>query len=197
MAVDAIQNRYRGTQDLRATFRQVTRSVAFGRAGSTSESKGTVQFAKPGKMRWSYTEPDPSLLVSDGSVMWIYDPVRGEAQRLSLAGGGEYFSGAGVRFLLGEGDMREEFQVTHDDCTGAEWELELVPRRVTTFERLRVRVNPQTGDLVQTRIVDLIGNETTVDFSEIEVNQTPDDSTFEFDPPAGVDVIDLTGPTAQ
>ncbi len=48
---------------------------------------------------------------------------------------------------------------------------------------------------MRTRIVDLLGNETTVDFSDIEVNQTPDASTFEFDPPAGVNVIDLAVPS--
>ena len=106
-AVGVIQSRYRETRDLRAKFRQVTRSVAFGEKGQTSDSKGMVQFAKPGKMRWSYTEPDPSLLVSDGSVLWLYDPVNGEAQYIALSGGGEVFSGAGVRFLLDTGIERK------------------------------------------------------------------------------------------
>ena len=193
-AVDAIQARYRATQDFRANFQQTTRSVAFGAQGPTSEAKGTVQFAKPGKMRWSYREPGPSLLVSDGSVLWIYDPGKGEAQRFALSDGGEYFSGAGVRFLLGEGEILKEFRVTYDDCSGPEWELELYPLRETTYEKLRVRVEPGTGDLVQTRVVDLLGNVTTVDFSEIEVNRTPDASVFEFDPPADVNVIDVAAP---
>lgn len=190
-AVDAIAQRYRETQDLRAEFEQATRSVAFGEKGASSASKGTVQFAKPGKMRWSYAEPDASLLVSDGSVLWIYDPGNSEAQRFTLVEGGEYFSAAGVRFLLGEGEILKEFRVTKDDCTGTEWELELLPLRETTYEKLFVRVDPGSGDLVQTRVVDLLGNVTTVDFSGIEVNLSPDASTFEFEPPAGVSVIDL------
>jgi len=192
-AVNAIQDRYRATRDIRANFLQTTRSVAFGAKGPTSDAKGTVQFAKPGKMRWNYREPAPSLLVSDGSVLWIYDPAKGEAQRFAMADGGDYFSGAGVRFLLGEGEMLKEFRVTQDDCSGAEWELELYPLRPTTYEKLRVRVEPETGDLVQTQVIDLLGNVTTVDFEEIEVNLAPDASVFEFDPPANVTVIDLVG----
>jgi len=192
-AVGAIQRRYRTTGDFRAKFQQTTRSVAFGEQGPTNDANGIVQFAKPGKMRWSYTEPNPSLLVSDGSVLWIYDPAKREAQRFTLAAGGEYFSGAGVRFLLGEGEILKEFRVAHDDCSGAEWELELVPLSETTYEKLRVRVDPGTGDLVQTRIVDLLGNVTSVDFTEIEVNRTPEASLFEFEPPADVNVIDFEG----
>lgn len=196
-AVAAIQTRYRATRDLRAKFQQATRSVAFGRQGSTSDSKGIVQFAKPGKMRWSYAEPEPSLLVSDGSVLWLYDPGRNEAQRVALAAGGEYFSGAGVRFLLGEGEILKEFRVTESDCAGTSWELELFPLRETTYEKLRIRVDPGTGDLVQTRIVDLLGNVTTVDFREIEVNLSPDAKVFEFDPPEGVNVVDLVAPDSR
>ena len=39
---------------------------------------GAVEFAKPGKMRWSYEAPEPSLVVSDGETLWIYDPTRDE-----------------------------------------------------------------------------------------------------------------------
>jgi outer membrane lipoprotein carrier protein len=192
-AVDAIQHRYQSTRDLRANFQQTTRSVAFGEQGPTSEATGVVQFAKPGKMRWSYGEPNPSLLVSDGSLLWIFDPAKREAQRFTLAAGGEYFSGAGVRFLLGEGEILKEFRIALDDCSGAQWELELIPLRGATYEKLRIRIDPATGDLVQTRIVDLLGNVTSVVFTEIEVNRNPEDSVFEFEPPADVNVIDFAG----
>ena len=190
-AVSAIQSRYRETFDLRARFRQATHSVAFGTQGGSQPSEGTVQFAKPGKMRWSYERPTPSLVLSNGDVLWLYDPEKREAQRLALSGGQEYFSAAGVRFLLGDGDILREFHTTHDDCSGDSFELELVPRSAATYEKLQVRVDPGTGDLVQTRIVDLLGNVTVVDFSEIEVNRDPDPSVFEFDPPPGIRVIEL------
>ena len=86
-AVDAVQKRYESVVDLRARFDQVSRSVALGGPGAETHSAGEVVFAKPGKMRWSYSEPEPSLVVSDGSWLWIYDPGAREAQKLPVIGG--------------------------------------------------------------------------------------------------------------
>jgi len=72
-AVEAIQKQYESVSDLGAAFVQTARSVTLGGAGRTGAdtSRGTVVFAKPGKMRWSYEEPEPSLVVSDGKTLWL------------------------------------------------------------------------------------------------------------------------------
>ena len=72
-AVHAIQSRYQTIGDMSARFAQTTTSVALGggAGGRVGQSVGTVQFAKPGRMRWSYREPEPSLVVSDGETLWI------------------------------------------------------------------------------------------------------------------------------
>ncbi len=84
-AVAALQQRYESARDFRADIVQTTRSVALGADSSEQmTSKGTVVFAKPGKMRWSYEEPEPSLVVSDGETLWIYDLVFREAEKLPV-----------------------------------------------------------------------------------------------------------------
>ena len=79
----SIQRRYEAVRDLSADFVQTTRSVALGGPGSAATSHGTVVFAKPGKMRWAYDDPEPSLVVSDGHWLWIYDPAHQEVQKLA------------------------------------------------------------------------------------------------------------------
>jgi outer membrane lipoprotein carrier protein len=191
-SVAAIQARYEGVRDLEARFEQTSRSVALGGPGRASTSTGTVRFAKPGKMRWSYEAPEPSLVVSDGQTLWLFDPSRREAQRLPVGGG--YFSGASVQFLLGQGDILRDFEVTPQRCDEAIAELVLRPRQPESFERLEVRAERKTGDLLRTTVVDLLGNATEVSFSQIRVNQSPPADTFGFEPPAGVEVIDLAPP---
>ena len=85
--VAAIQRRYGAVRDLRSRFVQETRSVALGGPGAVSVSSGTVTFAKPGRMRWSYEAPEESLVVSDGRWLWIYDPANREAQRFAVSDG--------------------------------------------------------------------------------------------------------------
>ncbi len=191
-AIDAVQRRYRSIRDLSARFTQTTRSVALGNRPSSPvlESAGSVVFAKPGKMRWSYEQPDESLVVSDGKILWLYDPVHREAQRLSVAQG-ETLSGAAIQFLLGEGDIEGEFRVTVEFCDAADARLELIPRRPASYEKLRIRTDPRSGEILATTVVDLLGNVTEVSFTEIRSNLDPPSELFRFDPPSGVRVIDL------
>jgi len=190
-AIDAIQKRYESISDFRAEFVQTARSVALSGAGGSgvNVSRGTAVFAKPGKMRWSYEEPEPSLVVSDGKTLWLYDPARAEVQRTSVIDG--YLSGAGIQFLLGKGDIRRDFRVTAVACAEGAGELELVPRTDASYEKLRVLADLASGELRRTTIFDLLGNVTEVEFDDIRANQHPADGVFRFEPPDGVEVIDL------
>jgi outer membrane lipoprotein carrier protein len=192
-AVAALQRRYESAKDLRADIVQTTRSVALG-AGSSEQmtSKGTVVFAKPGKMRWSYEEPEPSLVVSDGKTLWIYDMVFREAQKLRATDG--YLSGAAVQFLLGEGEIERDFEISELRCEAAGSELMFQPRKPSSYEKLHVLVNPQTGDLLKTTVFFVLGNVTEVAFSNMELNVDPAASLFRLDPPADVRVIELDQP---
>lgn len=188
LAVEAIQNRYDRVQDMRADFTQVTRTAAL--AGSESSVSGTVSFAKPGKMRWSYTDP-PSLLVSDGQTLWIYDPAYKEVQKLSA--GSQYLSGASIQFLLGGGSIRRDFTIVERSCSASEVEIDLTPTAPATYERLTILADPGSGDLIRTTIHDLLGNVTEVTFSNLETDLNPPPETFRFDPPEGVKVLEIGG----
>jgi outer membrane lipoprotein carrier protein len=142
-------------------------------------------------MRWDYQEPEESLVVSDGEILWLYDPAFGEAQRLPMAGA--FLSGAAIQFLLGEGDMLREFRVTELSCGEASVELELVPREPASYEKLRIVADPAGGDISRTVVVDLIGNVTEIDFTDLKVDQKLPDDFFRFVPPEGVKVVDLAG----
>ena len=190
-AAGAVQRHYESVRDLAASFEQSTSSVALGTgsAAGTTRSTGQVVFAKPGRMRWSYEAPQPSLVVSDGKTLWIYDPEAGEVQRLSVTQG--YLSGAALTFLVGEGDLLAEYAVSAESCGGELIELELVPRSDAAFERLGLRVVRATGEVRATRIIDLFGNITEISFTGLQTNRDPPASTFGFEPPEGVRVIDL------
>jgi outer membrane lipoprotein carrier protein len=189
-AVHAVQKRYEGVRDLRAKFVQTTRAASIGSpASEPTTSRGTMVVSKPSRMRWSYESPERSLVVSDGKTLWIYDPDFHEVQRLPA--GGNFLSGAALQFLLGRGDMEREFAIRLVSCEAKAVELELTPRKPTSFEKLYLRVDPSTGDVSRTRIDDLLGNSTVVEFSDLEVNQNPPPELFHFDPPAGVRVIDV------
>lgn len=192
-----VQSRYESIHDLRADFEQVTQSVSLGSGALADDSpvKGEVVFAKPGRMRWTYREPAPSVMVSDGRTLWLYDPVAKEASRLPVDRG--YLSGAALQFLMGEGDVLETFEVVAEQCdpgSDAAVELELLPREPASYERMALRADPETGLIDETTIVDLFGNETTIRFSDVRTDTGVASGTFAFEPPDGVKVVDLVTP---
>ncbi len=191
-AVAALQARYEKVEDLSADFVQESRAVVLGGAGLAASSHGRVVFAKPGRMRWSYLGPEESLLVSYGEWIWIFDPAAGEAQKLPVTQGA--LSGAGVQFLLGEGDLLAEFAVAELACGADEVRLELLPRVPAAYEKLRIVVEMASGQMRETEVTDLFGNVTSVRFENIRVNTEPGPEVFRFEPPEGVEVIELERP---
>ena len=187
-----VQQHYEGVRDLEASFTQRTQSVTLG-AGPLAKaepSRGTVVFAKPGKMRWHYETPQPSLVVSDGETLWIYDPIRKEAQRVDVTQG--YLSGAALAFLFGDGDLLGEFDIAARDCDQPVVRLLLQPRRDASYERLELRAIANSGDVIETLVVDLFGNRTEVTFHDVRINQSPPPDRFRFEPGPEVQVIDLS-----
>jgi outer membrane lipoprotein carrier protein len=187
---ERVQRRYDAVRDLRAGFVQRSTSVALGSAPAGAlETRGEVVFAKPGRMRWSYESPEPSLVVSDGATLWVYDPQAQEVQKLPLGAG--HLSAAGVQFLLGEGRLLDEFRVNASGCGDPIVALGLTPKREAQYERLEMRVDRKSGVVRETAVVDLFGNRTTIAFGELRENTGPAPDLFTFTPPAGVRVISL------
>jgi outer membrane lipoprotein carrier protein len=186
-----VQARYDGIRSLRARFTQTTRNVAFG-GDSGPESvpaSGRVEFAKPGRMRFEYETPEPSLVVSDGKTLWIYDPTAREVQVLPVSEG--FLSAAAIQFLLGEGRLDQSFEVTATSCGPERAELALRPRAEASYERIDLVVERGSGWIRETTVHDLLGNRTQVAFMDMETAGAPDDARFRFDVPEGVKVLTL------
>jgi len=187
-----VQRHYDSVRDFAADFEQTTLPAGFASAlpEAASPSRGRVVLAKPGKMLWTYTEPERSVVVSDGTILWLYAPDRKEAQRLPVTQG--YLSGAALQFLLGDGRLLEAFRVSASGCGRASRvELDLEPREPASYERLGLTVLEATGEVVATWIVDLFGNRTLISFRNIVWNQHPAPELFEFSPGPDVEVIEM------
>jgi outer membrane lipoprotein carrier protein len=186
-----VQARYDRMRELEARFTQRTVS-ALSPAGDVTT--GHVALAKPGRMRWSYETPEPSLVVSDGATLWIYDPAAREAQKLTV--GEQFLSGAAFQFLLGSGRIADSFRVRAEGCETQRARLTLTPRVDATYQSLELGVDTASGEARSTAVIDLFGNRTEVEFSELHYDRGLDASTFRFTPEPGVRVIELAAPTS-
>jgi outer membrane lipoprotein carrier protein len=189
--VARVQARYDRMRDLEARFTQRTASAL---APSGDVTTGRVVLAKPGRMRWSYETPEPSLVLSDGTTLWIYDPAAREAQKLAV--GENFMSGAAFQFLLGSGRIADTFAVRADGCAAPRARLTLVPKSEATYQHLELEIDTVSGEAFSTAVLDLFGNRTDVAFSELRYDRGPDPSVFRFVPTPGVRVLELA-PTVE
>ena len=104
--VEKVQKRYDAATDFRARFTQTLTSVAMGRK---TNSAGGVMFKKPGRMRWDYDKPEKATYVSDGGVLWLYEPDDQQAFKQELKASQ---LPAALAFLTGKGKLASEFDIT-------------------------------------------------------------------------------------
>ena len=155
------------------------------------ESKGNVTFVKPGKMSWDYSNPAGNRVVSDGNVLKVHEAANKQMfeQKVDKS---QY--PAALAFLTGSGKLGEIF--TFEMYPGAAMNfaggdvLVGTPKTATpAYTKVLFYVDSQSSQVRRVLIVDGQGNRNRFDFENPKVNvQVPDDK-FNFNPPAGTQVI--------
>jgi len=189
--VERVQQVYRETRDLTASFEQ---SYHFKVTGRSKKSSGRVYLKLPGKMRWDYLAPEPKHFIADGRTLWVIAPQDRQVMRQPLVQS-EISSVLG--FLMGSGELRTQFelQLLGRDAS-LRYRLKLVPRGGETLYRHVVLViEPLTFRTVETEVTDAAGNLNHLVFREIKVNQGLPDSGFSFVIPDGYRIIEAASPT--
>lgn len=188
--VKRLQERYDETRTFTADVRQEMRVKSL---EVSDVSSGTVVFKKPGKMRWDFQTPRAQQIISDGNVLWIYQPDDQQVLKAPFKAG--FVSTTPVSFLLGVGRITDAFRPQTDarGCTPTLLYVGLAPKNGEDAGTLSFGVDRATFDIVEAAVTDPLGNVTTVSFSKVARNVDVPDSTFAFTVPAGVDVITPPG----
>jgi outer membrane lipoprotein carrier protein len=184
--VAEVQKRYDGAADFKARFTQTLTSTALARK---TNSSGVVTFKKPGRMRWDYEKPDKSSYVTDGGVLWLYEPDDKQAFKQDLKSSQ---LPAALSFLTGKGKLAAEFDITFaPGKPGPDYVLSLSPKTPQAqVKTIQFVVDPRTFDVRESIITDAQGNVNDLTFADIRVNTRVPEALFHFTPPAGTRVID-------
>ena len=178
-----------GTQAGRAEFTQVVTSPARdGKAERSKTSTGTFEFQRPGRFRFVYLKPFEQTIVADGKTLWLYDvdlnqvTQRAQAQALGSTPAALLTSAPDLKAL------RAEFTLESAPAQdGLEWVL---ARPKTKDGQLQsVRVGFAGEQLVALDILDSFGQRSLIRFNGLKDNPMLPATTFQFQPPAGADVL--------
>jgi len=184
-ATDRLEAFYQEVQSLHADFEQ----RVLGPEGAVQErSRGKVWIERPDRFRWDYRKPHRQLIVADGETVKFFDP---EMEQMTVR---DFATGLGhtpSQVLAGGGDLERHFRVREGQSQGQlAWGV-LEPRESSeaAFRKARIGVAGSPARVRRFEFTDAFGNRTRIDFSRIRLNPTLDNDRFQFQAPAGTDVL--------
>lgn len=155
------------------------------------QSKGLVTFAKPGRMDWVYQDPKDNRVVSDGTVLRVYEAANKQMfeQQVDKS---QY--PAALAFLTGNGKLADLFAFELYDGAAMAFPggqvLVGAPKQATpAYQKVLFYVDTQTAQVRRVMIIDGQGNRNRFDFENPKVNVPIKEDRFKFTPPPGTQVI--------
>ncbi|NHI00326.1 outer membrane lipoprotein chaperone LolA [Oceanimonas sp. MB9] len=147
------------------------------------QAEGSMQLARPDRFRWHTTSPDESLIVSDGTDVWMYDPFVEQVSIVPLAQAVK-----NTPFLLISGADSSRWQGYKVSKQGGRFVVaskdpaELIQRFTLGFDSL--------GRLARFTVVESGGQRSEFTLSRFNASPELAANAFRFTPPAGVMVDD-------
>jgi outer membrane lipoprotein carrier protein len=155
--------------------------------GINRTESGTLLLKKPGRMRWSYDQPEGKLFVLDGKFAWFYTPGDAQAQRIPAKQLDDLRSP--LRFLLGHTQLKKELvnvSVT-EDARGIH--IAGIPQGMEQrISRLTLDVT-RSGEIQHMKLEEIDGAITEFEFDQVQENVPTRDADFVFSPPTGITVV--------
>jgi len=153
------------------------------------ETRGDVMLQVPGRLRWNYTSPQPSVMVIKDGAFARYIPRSKQVFRGAAKGEADLLVGFGP----GAASLGKKYEVTlvgQEAVAGAPaWVLDLKPRSEATsglFAAIRLWVDEARSIPVQTRLTEPTGDHTTIRFEKVVVNGALSAGAFDLKLPKDV-----------
>jgi outer membrane lipoprotein carrier protein len=179
IVLGGLENRYNRTKTLQISFEE----TYLGAGRPKRSESGELSLRKPGKMRWEYAQPSGKLFVSDGKLIYYYNPVAKQAEKMKVKDSEDMR--APLAFLLGKLDFEKDFTDFKLKVDGDNKLLIAKPKSdKLPYKQVEFTVSPQ----MEIRQLIVSGQDDSMlmfRFSNERVNPVLDDNLFKFDLPAG------------
>ena len=186
--ITEVQKSYHQVQAIRADFTQTYDS-----GGGSRVESGTVVFARGGRMRWDYSEPERKVFLSNKREVLLYLPEQSQLNRSSVKESEDYR--IPFRLLLSRVDLRKAFSRFEDANSQFKHPAEdrviiAYPRHAEKigYKHVVLEFDPQM-DIRRLVITYSDNSIMKFVFSHIARNPTLKASMFELTPPPGTQVI--------
>lgn len=180
--LDRLDRFFGGLRSLDTGFEQTVSDSAH---RQIQHARGNLQILRPGRFRWTYAEPYEQLIVTNGARLWVYDP---DLAQVTISELDASIGNTPALLLSTEQPLDELFLITELPLeNGIAW-VQLDPlQEDSNFTRIRLAFDAETLHAME--IVDGFGQTMNIRFTGLRRNPVLDAASFEYNPPAGVDVV--------
>jgi outer membrane lipoprotein carrier protein len=182
---------YRSLSSMSADFVQVIDNPMI----DSAESRGTLVQAGEDKLAMRFTDPPGEAIVIDGRSIWVYTPstTPGQVIRMSVPSGGPVYGYNILAWLLDRPAERYTASYVRSDRLNSR-ALDVVQLDPAVpdlpFERAVLWLDKEDGLPRRLEITEPSGAIRTLTLSKVRVNRQVPKSTFTFEVPSGVRVVD-------
>ena len=186
--INRVQKSYHEVRAMRADFTQTYDS-----GGGSRVESGTVVFARGGRMRWDYQEPEKKVFVSNKKQVLLYLPEQNQLDLSSVKQSEDYR--IPFRLLLSRLDLRKIFSKFEDANNAFQHPAEdrviiAYPKHAEKlgYKHVVMEFDPEMN--IRRLVIVYAGNSVMkFSFSHIDRNPKLSDSLFEFTAPPGTQII--------
>jgi outer membrane lipoprotein carrier protein len=182
-----LQRHYQQTNSFSASFKQTVARVG----APPQDRSGKVYYLKPGRVRFEFADPQPETIVSDGKLLYDYDPGLNQVMETPLKNAIK--TQAAAAFLLGVGNVDRDFRASQSALPADDGLIHLLLTPKRGGDDIELGLEPHTLNVISLRLADALGNVTKISFSAISSNVAIEPARFDFEPPAGADIVTSSG----
>jgi outer membrane lipoprotein carrier protein len=183
-----LEDRYNNLKTMQVEFSQ-TLVYATQPTAKRTES-GVLYLKKPGRMRWDYRDPAQKLFLSDGKDIYFYSPAANRVEKSKLKETEDMR--APLAFLIGRLDFQRDFKEYIIRSEGADKWITAKPRSESApYKEVQFLLKP-TLEISRLRVMGQDQSVMEFQFQNERLNPKLDDKMFQFQAPAGVEMVDVT-----
>ena len=193
-----LTDRFGSIKTLKADYiRDLLPKVSSALPSAPLKAEGQLLFASPDKLRLDQRKPRAELLVSNGEKAWWYIPGEKTVQIFLVKDYGQQVKPI-TEFFSGLGGLEKHFSVRLDKTIPEEapfYALVLQPKNPQPdLNQIHLRISKTTLLPLEFTFYNLLGDGTRFRFSQVQTGVKAAESSFQFTPPKGTQVIAQPSP---
>lgn len=186
LAADARAQLHAFIADVQTASGQFQQTLATGQGAGRMQS-GEFWFQRPGKFRWQVTKPYEQLIVSDGRSVYQYDP---DLEQVIQRSARQAIGASPAALLFGSGALEDSFDLQMLPARdGLQWLRALPKGGDAGF--VHVDIGFADGLPQRLELLDAFGQTSLIQLQDIHANPDIPAQRFEFEAPAGVDIVQM------